>query len=65
MERSGEVSQSTFHTRARGIISSTNDNLQKEVDHLGIARVLKQSGYPANFDEILVILMTIIVYVIH
>ena len=29
-----------------GIIS-TQDNLQKEVDHL--ARVLKQNGYPANF----------------
>ena len=26
---------------------STQDNLQKEVDHL--ARVLKQNGYPANF----------------
>ena len=32
--------------RAREIIS-TQDNLQKEVDHL--ARVLKQNGYPANF----------------
>ena len=35
-----------LHDRARGIIS-TQDNLQKEVDHL--ARVLKQNGYPANF----------------
>ena len=35
-----------FHDRARGIIS-TQDNLQKEVDHL--ARVLKQNAYPANF----------------
>ena len=35
-----------LHDRARGVIS-TQDNLQKEVDHL--ARVLKQNGYPANF----------------
>ena len=35
-----------LHDRGRGIIS-TQDNLQKEVDHL--ARVLKQNGYPANF----------------
>ena len=35
-----------FHNRARGIISS-QDNLQKEVDHL--ARVLRQNGYPANY----------------
>jgi len=35
-----------FHNRARGIISSQN-NLQKEVDHL--ARVLRQNGYPTNF----------------
>ena len=35
-----------LHDRAREIIS-TQDNLQKEVDHL--ARVLKQNGYPANF----------------
>ena len=35
-----------FHDTARGIIS-TQDNLQKEVDHL--ARVLKQNAYPANF----------------
>ena len=34
-----------LHDRAREI--STQDNLQKEVDHL--ARVLKQNGYPANF----------------
>ena len=34
------------HDRAREIIS-TQDNLQKEVDHL--ARVLKQNGYPASF----------------
>ena len=34
------------HDRSRGIIN-TQDNLQKEVDHL--ARVLKQNGYPANF----------------
>ena len=35
-----------FHDRARRVIS-TQDNLQKEVDHL--ARVLKQNGYPTNF----------------
>ena len=35
-----------LHDRAREIIS-TQDNLQKEVDHL--ARVLKQNGYPAKF----------------
>ena len=35
-----------LHDRARGIVN-TQDNLQKEVDHL--ARVLKQNGYPANF----------------
>ena len=35
-----------FHNMARGI-TSTQDNLQKEVDHL--ARVLKQNAYPANF----------------
>ena len=35
-----------LHDRTRGIIS-TQDNLQKEVDHLAI--VLKQNGYPANF----------------
>ena len=35
-----------LHDRARGVIS-TEDNLQKEVDHL--ARVLKQNDYPANF----------------
>ena len=35
-----------LHDRAREIIS-TQDNLQKEVDHL--ARVVKQNGYPANF----------------
>ena len=35
-----------LHNRAREIIS-TQDNFQKEVDHL--ARVLKQNGYPANF----------------
>ena len=35
-----------LHDRARGIIS-TQDNLQKEVDHL--ARILKLNGYPANF----------------
>ena len=35
-----------LHDRAREIIS-TQENLQKEVDHL--ARVLKQNGYPANF----------------
>ena len=35
-----------LHNRTREIISM-QDNLQKEVDHL--ARVLKQSGYPANF----------------
>ena len=35
-----------LHDRAREIIS-TQDNLQKEVDHL--ARVLKQNGYPASF----------------
>ena len=35
-----------LHDRAREIIS-TQDNLQKEVDHL--ARVLKQNGYPATF----------------
>ena len=35
-----------LHDRARRVIS-TQDNLQKEVDHL--ARVLKQNGYPANF----------------
>ena len=34
-----------LHDRAREF--STQDNLQKEVDHL--ARVLKQNGYPANF----------------
>ena len=34
------------HNRAREIIS-TQDNPQKEVDHL--ARVLKQNGYPAKF----------------
>ena len=34
-----------LHDRAREI--NTQDNLQKEVDHLG--RVLKQNGYPANF----------------
>ena len=34
------------HDRARGIIN-TQDNLQKEVDHL--ARVLKQNSYPASF----------------
>ena len=35
-----------LHDRAREIIS-TQDNLQKEVDHL--AKVLKQNGYLANF----------------
>ena len=35
-----------FHDTARGIIT-TQDNLQKEVDHL--ARVLKQNAFPANF----------------
>ena len=35
-----------FHDTGRGIIS-TQDNLQKDVDHL--ARVLKQNAYPANF----------------
>ena len=35
-----------FHNTARGIIT-TQDNLQKEVDHL--ARVLKQNAFPANF----------------
>ena len=35
-----------LHDRAGGIIS-TQDNLQKEVDHL--ARVLKQNSYPTNF----------------
>ena len=35
-----------LHDRAREIIS-TQDNLQKEVDHL--TRVLKQNGFPANF----------------
>ena len=35
-----------LHDRAIGNIS-TQDNLQKEDDHL--ARVLKQNGYPANF----------------
>ena len=35
-----------LHHRAREIIG-TQDNLQKEVDHL--ARVLKQNGYHANF----------------
>ena len=35
-----------LHGRVREVIS-TQDNLQKEVDHL--ARVLKQNGYPANF----------------
>ena len=35
-----------LHDRA-GRVISTQDNLQKEVDHL--ARVLKQNGYPANF----------------
>jgi len=35
-----------LHDRARGIIS-TEDNLQKEVDHL--AGVLKQNSYPMNF----------------
>ena len=35
-----------LHDRARRVIS-TQDNLQKEVDHL--ARVLKQNGYPTNF----------------
>ena len=35
-----------LHDRARGVVS-TQDNLQKEVDHL--ARVLKQNSYPANF----------------
>ena len=36
----------SLHNRARGI-HNTQDNLQKEVDHL--ARVLKQNGYPANY----------------
>ena len=36
----------SLHNRARGIIN-TQDNLQKEVDHL--AGVLKQNGLPANF----------------
>ena len=35
-----------FYDMATGIIS-TQDNLQKEVDHL--ATVLKQNAYPANF----------------
>ena len=35
-----------FHDMARGI-TNTQDNLQKEVDHLG--RILKQNAYPANF----------------
>ena len=35
-----------FHNMARGI-TSAQDNLLKEVDHL--ARVLKQNAYPANF----------------
>ena len=35
-----------FHNTARGVTSS-QDNLQKEVDHL--ARALKQNAYPANF----------------
>ena len=35
-----------FHDMARVIIT-TQDNLQKEVDHL--ARVLKQNAFPANF----------------
>ena len=35
-----------LHNRARGI-TSTQDNLQKEVDY--VARILKQNGYPANF----------------
>ena len=35
-----------LYDRARRIIN-TQDNLQKEVDHL--ARILKQNGYPANF----------------
>ena len=35
-----------LHYRAREIIS-TQDNLQKEVDHF--ARVLKQNSYPENF----------------
>ena len=35
-----------LHDRAREIIS-TQDNFQKEVDHL--ARILKENGYPANF----------------
>ena len=35
-----------FHNTARGIIT-TQDNFQKEVDHL--ARVLKQNAFPANF----------------
>ena len=35
-----------LHDRSRGI-TTTQDNLQKEVDHL--ARVLKQNGYPTNF----------------
>ena len=35
-----------LHDRVREIIS-TQDNLQKEVDHL--ARILKQNSYPANF----------------
>ena len=35
-----------FHNTARGIIT-TQDNLQKEVDHL--ARVLKLNAFPANF----------------
>ena len=37
-----------LHDRAREI-TSTQDNLQKEVDHL--ARVLKQNGYPATGME--------------
>ena len=37
-----------LHDRARRVIS-TQDNLQKEVDHL--ARVLKQNGYPTNFTR--------------
>ena len=35
----------SLHNRAREIIS-TQDNLQKAVDHL--ARLLKQNSYPAN-----------------
>ena len=36
--------ETSHHSRR---VISTQDNLQKEVDHL--ARVLKQNGYPANF----------------